>query len=77
MIPHQANSRIIQDTGALLGIDRSRTVNVVSQYGNSSAATIPIALAEAVADNRLQQGDTILMTAAGAGLITAAAVLRW
>jgi len=76
-IPHQANSRIIQDTGALLGIDSSRTVNVVSQYGNSSAATIPIALAEAVADNRLQQGDTILMTAAGAGLITAAAVLRW
>jgi 3-oxoacyl-[acyl-carrier-protein] synthase-3 len=61
----------------LLGIDKKRTVSVVSQYGNSSAATIPIAMAEAVADNRLKEGDTILMTAAGAGLITAAAVLRW
>jgi 3-oxoacyl-[acyl-carrier-protein] synthase-3 len=76
-IPHQANVRIIEDTGALLGIDKKRTVSVVSQYGNSSAATIPIAMAEAVADNRLKEGDTILMTAAGAGLITAAAVLRW
>jgi 3-oxoacyl-[acyl-carrier-protein] synthase-3 len=76
-IPHQANARIIQDTGALLGIDNARTVSVVARYGNSSAATIPVAISEAVADNRVKEGDTILMTAAGAGLITAGAVLRW
>jgi len=76
-IPHQANVRIIKDTGSLLGIEPERTISVVSQYGNSSAATIPIALAHAVASGRLKAGDEILMTAAGAGLITAAAVLRW
>ena len=76
-IPHQANARIIQDTGNLLGIGPERTINVVSRYGNSSAATIPIAIAEAVASGRLKANDRILMTAAGAGLITAAAVLRW
>ena len=76
-IPHQANARIIRDAGDLLGIGPERTINVVSQYGNSSAATIPIALADALAHGRLKSGDRILCTAAGAGLITAGAVLRW
>lgn len=76
-IPHQANVRIIQDTGALLGIGPERTIDVVSQYGNSSAATIPIAIADAVRRDKLKRGDTILFTAAGAGLVTAGAVLRW
>ena len=74
-IPHQANTRIIQDAGALLEIPSERTINVVAQYGNSSAATIPIAIADA--QKRFRQGDKILMTAAGAGLVTAAAVVRW
>jgi 3-oxoacyl-[acyl-carrier-protein] synthase-3 len=76
-VPHQANTRILEDTGALLGVPRERTVSVVSQYGNSSAATIPIALAEAAGDGRLKRGDKVLLTAAGAGLITAAAVVEW
>ena len=76
-IPHQANARIIRDAGALLGIGAERTINVVSKYGNSSAATIPIAIADAQAQGRLKPGDHILCTAAGAGLITAGAVLRW
>lgn len=76
-IPHQANIRIIQDTGALLAIGPERTINVVSKYGNSSAATIPIAIADAVDRGQLKQGDTLLFTAAGAGLVTAGAVLRW
>jgi 3-oxoacyl-[acyl-carrier-protein] synthase-3 len=74
-IPHQANTRIIQDVGALLEIPSERTINVVAQYGNSSAATVPIAIAEA--QKKLKRGDTILMTSAGAGLITAGAVVRW
>jgi 3-oxoacyl-[acyl-carrier-protein] synthase-3 len=74
-LPHQANTRIIQEAGALLEIPSERTINVVAQYGNSSAATIPIALA--AAQNKLKRGDKILMTAAGAGLVTAGAVLRW
>jgi 3-oxoacyl-[acyl-carrier-protein] synthase-3 len=76
-IPHQANVRIIQDAGALLGIPPERTINVVAKYGNSSAATIPIAMADAQERNLLKSGDTILLTAAGAGLVTAGAVLRW
>ena len=76
-IPHQANVRIIQDTGALLGIPAERTINVVPEYGNSSAATIPIAIADAVDRGRLKKGDTVLFTAAGAGLVTAGAVVRW
>jgi 3-oxoacyl-[acyl-carrier-protein] synthase-3 len=74
-IPHQANARIIQDTGALIGITPERTINVVARYGNSSAATIPIAIADA--RDRLKTGQKILLTAAGAGLVTAGAVLRW
>jgi len=76
-IPHQANVRIIQDAGTLLCIPPERTINVVSQYGNSSAATIPIAIADALAQGHLKHGDKILFTAAGAGLITAGAVVRW
>jgi 3-oxoacyl-[acyl-carrier-protein] synthase-3 len=76
-IPHQANVRILEDAGVLLGIARERTVNVVAQYGNSSAATIPIALTESVRDGRLRKGNKVLMTAAGAGLITAGVVLEW
>jgi 3-oxoacyl-[acyl-carrier-protein] synthase-3 len=72
-IPHQANVRILQDTGTLLGIPPERTVSVVSRYGNSSAATIPIAMTECP----LKRGDKILLTAAGAGLITAGAVIEW
>ena|SRR5436190_9139446 len=74
-IPHQANARIIQDTGTMLRITPERTVNVVAKYGNSSAATIPIAIADA--QGRLRAGNKILLTAAGAGLVTAGAVVRW
>jgi 3-oxoacyl-[acyl-carrier-protein] synthase III len=74
-IPHQANARIIEDTGAILGIPAERTINIVAEYGNSSAATIPIAIAKAA--DRFTHGDKILLTAAGAGLVTAGAVIRW
>ena len=75
-IPHQANSRIIADTGKLLGIPPERTINVVAKYGNSSAATIPIALSDAMASGRIRPGNLLLFTAAGAGMVSAGLVLR-
>ncbi len=76
-IPHQANLRMIRETGRILGIPSERTVTVMDRYANSSAATIPIALVEAVADGRICKGDTLLLTAAGAGMMSAGIVLRW
>ena len=76
-IPHQANGRITREAGRLLGIPPERTVDVIRRYGNSSSATIPLALAEHARSGRLRRGDTILMTAVGAGMISAACVLRW
>lgn len=76
-IPHQANSRIIEDAGKLLRIPAERTINVVDRYGNSSAATIPIALAHALEAGQIRPGNVILFTAVGAGLISAGAVVRW
>jgi 3-oxoacyl-[acyl-carrier-protein] synthase-3 len=76
-VPHQANVRLIEDTGAMLGIPSERTIRVVEHYGNSSAATIPIALAKGVASGFIREGNTVLMTAVGAGVVTAGLVLRW
>jgi 3-oxoacyl-[acyl-carrier-protein] synthase-3 len=76
-VPHQANSRIIGDAGSRLGISPDRTVNVVAECGNSSAATIPIALAHAIEAGRLRRGQILLLTAAGAGMLSAGVVLRW
>jgi 3-oxoacyl-[acyl-carrier-protein] synthase-3 len=75
-IPHQANSRIIRDTGKRLGIPADRTINVVAKFGNSSAATIPIALSDGIASGRIVPGNTLLFTAAGAGMVSAGLVLR-
>lgn len=76
-VPHQSNERITQDTASLLGIPHDRTISVIDQYGNSSAATIPIALTHGVETGRLQPGNIVLMTAVGAGLLSAGLVLRW
>lgn len=76
-IPHQANLRLIRQTGDILGISADRTITVIDRYANSSAATIPIALAEAVASGMIQRGNLLLLTAAGAGMTNAGAVLRW
>ncbi len=76
-IPHQANIRIIQDAGKLLGIPPERTVSVADRYGNSSAATIPIALAHAIDAGQVRDGNVILFTAVGAGMVSAGAVMRW
>ncbi|HZT45203.1 MAG TPA: beta-ketoacyl-ACP synthase III [Gaiellaceae bacterium] len=76
-VPHQANVRIIDHAVARLGIPKEKVVVNVDRYGNTSSASIPLALAEAVADGRVHEGDTVLMTGMGAGLTWASALLRW
>lgn len=76
-IPHQANLRIIDAGLTRLGIPRERTLVTLDRFANTAAATIPIALDEAVREGRLASGSTVLMTGFGAGLTWGSAVLRW
>jgi len=75
--PHQANVRIIDSAAAKLGIPPERTFVNIDRYGNTSAASIPIALVEAAEDGRLRGGDLVLVTGFGAGMSWASALLRW
>jgi len=77
VVPHQANIRIIAALGKRLGIPEEKVFINVHKYGNTSAGTIPVALAEASEEGRLKPGSLILMTSFGAGLTWAAGVVRW
>lgn len=77
MIPHQANVRIIAAACQRLGIPEERTVVVIDRYGNTSSASVPLALHDAIADGRVHDGDTLLLTGFGGGMTWASAVLRW
>jgi 3-oxoacyl-[acyl-carrier-protein] synthase-3 len=76
-IPHQANVRIIQSAAEALGIPADRIFINVDRYGNTSAASIPIALCEAVEQERVRQGDKLLLAGFGGGLSWGAAVVDW
>ena len=76
-VPHQANKRIIDGSAHKLGIDPSKVVTTVDRHGNTSAASIPLALADAVADRRIKRGDLVLLEAMGGGFTWGAALLRW
>jgi len=76
-IPHQANVRIINAAAKRLGLPPEKVLINVDRYGNTSTASIPIALAEAVREGRIKKGNHILMVGFGAGLTWAAAVLKW
>jgi 3-oxoacyl-[acyl-carrier-protein] synthase-3 len=76
-IPHQANVRIIDSAAAKLGLPPERTFVNIDRYGNTSAASVPIALAEAADAGRLHPGDLVLLTGFGAGMSWASALLRW
>jgi 3-oxoacyl-[acyl-carrier-protein] synthase-3 len=76
-IPHQANVRIIDHATKKLGIPSDRVVINVDRYGNTSSGSIPLALAEAQADGRLQPGNLVLMTGMGAGLTWGSALMTW
>jgi 3-oxoacyl-[acyl-carrier-protein] synthase-3 len=75
--PHQANLRIIEAAANRLAIPPERTLVNIDRYGNTSAASIPLVLAEAADDGRLRPGDLVLLSGFGAGLTWASAVLRW
>jgi 3-oxoacyl-[acyl-carrier-protein] synthase-3 len=75
--PHQANVRIIELAAARLGIAPERTLVNIDRYGNTSAASIPLVLAEAAEDGRLADGDLVLLSGFGAGLTWGSALLRW
>lgn len=76
-VPHQANQRIIDAVGQRLGIPPERCYVNIDRYGNTSAASIPIALDEAVREGKIRSGDVVLMAAFGAGLTWAASVVRY
>ncbi|MBJ6750650.1 ketoacyl-ACP synthase III [Geomonas sp. Red421] len=76
-IPHQANQRIVDSVGKRLGITGDRVFVNLDRYGNTSAASIPIALDEAVRAGRLKEGDLLLLDAFGGGLTWGSALVRW
>jgi 3-oxoacyl-[acyl-carrier-protein] synthase-3 len=77
VIPHQANRRIIDAVGERLGIKPEQVFTNLEKYGNTSAASVAIALDEAVTQGRIQRGDLVLLVVFGAGLTWAAAVIEW
>ena len=76
-VPHQANLRIIEAARRRLGVPPERTLVNVDRYGNTSAASVPLALSEAVDDGRIADGDLVLAQGFGAGMTWASVVLRW
>ncbi|WP_440982216.1 beta-ketoacyl-ACP synthase III [Shinella sumterensis] len=77
LVPHQANKRIIDGSAKKLGIPEEKVVITVDLHGNTSAASIPLALAAAAQDGRIKQGDLVLLEAMGGGFTWGAVLLRW
>ena len=77
LVPHQANKRILDGTARKLNIDPARVVVTVEKHGNTSAASVPLALAEAVGDGRILPGQLVLMEAMGGGFTWGSALARW
>jgi 3-oxoacyl-[acyl-carrier-protein] synthase-3 len=76
-VPHQANRRIIDATARKLGVDQAKVVVTVSEHGNTSAASIPLALSTACADGRIRPGQLVLIEAMGGGFTWGSALIRW
>ena len=77
IVPHQANIRIIQAACQRLNVEMERAVVVLDRYGNTSSASIPLALVDAIDNGRVHSGDLLLLTGFGAGMTWASAVVRW
>jgi 3-oxoacyl-[acyl-carrier-protein] synthase-3 len=76
-VSHQANRRIIEAATARLGVDPARVIINIERYGNTTAATIPLALNDAVCSGRLKKGDLVLLASVGAGFTVGAVLVRW
>jgi 3-oxoacyl-[acyl-carrier-protein] synthase-3 len=76
-VPHQANRRIIDASARKLGISEEKVVITVDRHGNTSAASVPLALTAAVTDGRIRKGDLVLLEAMGGGFTWGAVLLRW
>ncbi len=76
-VPHQANKRIIDAMARKLSLDESRVVNTIDRHANTSAASIPLALAEAAGDGRIKPGDLVLIEAMGGGFTWGSGLIRW
>jgi 3-oxoacyl-[acyl-carrier-protein] synthase-3 len=77
LLPHQANARIIRGTAERLGLREDQVILNLNKYGNTTAATIPLAMQDALADGRLREGDVVLLASVGAGFTVGTALLRW
>jgi 3-oxoacyl-[acyl-carrier-protein] synthase-3 len=77
VVPHQANKRIIEGTARKLGLSLDRVVIAVERHANTSAASVPLALAEAVGDGRIKKGQLLLLEAMGGGFTWGAALVRF
>jgi 3-oxoacyl-[acyl-carrier-protein] synthase-3 len=75
-IPHQANQRILNGVASRLGLDESKVISTVAEHANTSAASIPLALAQGIADGRVRRGQLLLLEAMGGGLTWGACALR-
>jgi 3-oxoacyl-[acyl-carrier-protein] synthase-3 len=76
-VPHQANKRIIDDTAKKLGLAPEKVILTVDRHGNTSAASIPLALSVGIADGRIKPGDLVMLEAMGGGFTWGSALLRW
>ena len=77
LIPHQANIRIMEGTARKLKLPLEKLIVTVNEHGNTSAASIPLALAEAVETGKLHDSDLVVLTAFGAGFVWGAGIVRW
>lgn len=77
IVPHQANIRIMQTAAKRLGVDMDKIYSVIDRYGNTSSASIPIALCNAVNEKRIKPGDKVILTGFGGGLTWASVLIDW
>jgi 3-oxoacyl-[acyl-carrier-protein] synthase-3 len=77
IVPHQANQRILDGTARKLGISPDKMVSTVAVHGNTSSASVPLAMMTAIVDGRIKRGDLVLLEAMGGGFTWGAALVRW
>ncbi|HYC33082.1 MAG TPA: 3-oxoacyl-[acyl-carrier-protein] synthase III C-terminal domain-containing protein, partial [Gemmatimonadales bacterium] len=77
VVPHQANQRILDATADRLGLPPERMATVLARYGNTTAATLPLALEDVVQAGRVKRGDLVVLVAVGAGFTVGATLMRW